>query len=52
MKKFQQVSTDGHQMSLVGGKARGGPCPKSVGGGGPIQRVMVTQGPPTCRQND
>ena len=42
MNKFQLVSSDGHQMSLVGGGARaGGPiCPKSGGAkpGTPISR--------------
>ena len=32
--KFEQVSSDGHQMSLVGGMVRGSPCPMSGGGAG------------------
>ena len=47
MNKFEQVSSDGHQMSLAGGRARVGdlevPCPGGGGGEGQAWRSLYSK---------
>ena len=46
MNKFEHVSSDAHQMSLVGGKSEGSQCPKlrDIARGGRGSKCHVSRG--------